>query len=226
MSQGWPAHTQSGAASRKASLSSSHSTDSKPISASRFVFWYAAVRVASVEPELFDRLVYARLNPLLRRFTRASRRSLVGHTAARTRRAGARISAFDSPGAVTPPARNDGMTDQRTTARPQLPHHKLLAYDVALQFLIAVKSAEIRDPKLRDQAMRAAKSAALNTAEAAGRVSRADRARVFAIARGEAMEAAAAVEIAVLARDADERSFDACLAIANRLVALLTGLCR
>jgi len=59
--------------------------------------------------------------------------------------------------------------------------------------------------------MRAAKSAALNVAEAAGRVSRADRARVFGIARGEAMEAAAAVEIAAIAGDARPGSFEACL---------------
>jgi len=47
----------------------------------------------------------------------------------------------------------------------------LLAYQVALQLISAVKAAEIRDVKLRDQAMRPAKSAALNIAEAAGRVS-------------------------------------------------------
>ncbi len=119
-----------------------------------------------------------------------------------------------------------GMTDRRTTTRPLLPHHKLAAYQVALQLLTAVRTAEIRDPKLRDQAMRAAKSAALNIAEAAGRVSPADRARVFAIARGEAMEAAAGVEIAVLAGDAHGAAFEACLPIADRLVALLTGLAR
>jgi len=118
------------------------------------------------------------------------------------------------------------MTDRRTTARPQLPHHKLVAYHVALELLTAVKAADIRDPKLRDQAMRAAKSACLNVAEAAGRVTSADRARVFAIARGEAMEAAAAVEIAVLAGDAQLAAYEACLPIADRLVALLTGLCR
>ena len=118
------------------------------------------------------------------------------------------------------------MTDRRTTTRPQLPHHKLLAYHAALDLLRAVKVAEIRDVKLRYQAMRAAKSAALNVAEAAGRVSPADRARVFAIARGEAMEAAAGVEIAVLAGDANPAAYEACLPIADRLVALLTGLCR
>ena len=79
---------------------------------------------------------------------------------------------------------------------------------------------------LREQAMRAAKSVALNIAEAAGRVSPADRARVFAIARGEAMEAAAAIEIAVVAGDASGDSLDACLRVADRLVALLTGLRR
>jgi four helix bundle protein len=74
--------------------------------------------------------------------------------------------------------------------------------------------------------MRAAKSAALNIAEGAGRSSPADRARVFAIARGEAMEAAAAIEIAVLAGDASSVALEACLPVADRLMALLTGLCR
>ena len=80
-----------------------------------------------------------------------------------------------------------------------------------------------RDPR---REARAAKSAALNVAEAAGRSSRADRARVFGIARGEAMGAAAAVEIAVLAGDADSASLEACLPVADRLMALLAGLCR
>ena len=46
------------------------------------------------------------------------------------------------------------------------------------------------------------------------------------IARGEACEAAAAVEIAVRSRVARPDSFDATLLIADRLVALLTGLAR
>ncbi|MGH7282632.1 MAG: four helix bundle protein [Polyangiaceae bacterium] len=107
-----------------------------------------------------------------------------------------------------------------------MPHHKLRAYELALELLRIVRGAEIRDAKLRDQAMRAAKSAALNIAEAAGRVSPADRARVFAIARGEAMEAAAALEIASLAGDAGAADFEAALPIADELMAVLTGLCR
>lgn len=51
-----------------------------------------------------------------------------------------------------------------------LPHHRLRAYSVAVQLLMAVRAARIRDRVLRDQALRAAKSACLNCAEGAGRL--------------------------------------------------------
>src|SRR5882757_9663476 len=98
------------------------------------------------------------------------------------------------------------MTDQTKPRALLLPHHKLIAYGVAVELLLAVKAANIRDAKLRDEAVRAAKGTCLNCAEGAGRVSRADKARVFAIARGEAAER--------------------CVVIGNRVVALLTGLIR
>jgi four helix bundle protein len=117
--------------------------------------------------------------------------------------------------------------DPRAAARHQeLPHHKLVAYQVALEFLAAVRAAGIRDAGLRDQALRAAKSVCLNCAEGAGRKSRADKARVFAIARGEAVEAVAAVEIAAAAGDATAAAEAHCLRLARRLIALLTGLTR
>jgi four helix bundle protein len=94
-----------------------------------------------------------------------------------------------------------------------LPHHKLIAYSVARSLLLAVMACRIRDAKLRDEALRSAKSACLNCAEGAGRVTKADKARAFAIARAEAVEAAAAAATEV-AR------------VADRLVALLTGLVR
>jgi four helix bundle protein len=118
------------------------------------------------------------------------------------------------------------MTDIKSPARSRLPHHHLVAYAVATQLLIAVRDAAIRDTKLRDQALRAAKSACLNIAEATGRATPADKARVYGIVRGETVEAAAAVEIAELAGDATTTSADHCIAIADRLYALLTGLMR
>ena len=118
------------------------------------------------------------------------------------------------------------MNDTRSSPVPLLPHHRLIAFEVAKQMLMAVRAAHVRDAKLRDEALRSAKSACLNTAEGAGRVTRADKARSFAIARAEAVEAAAAVEIAALCGDCGEVAAAEIAHIANRLVALLTGLCR
>ncbi len=111
-------------------------------------------------------------------------------------------------------------------AVPVLPHHRLIAFEVAKQLLLSVRDSHIRDAKLRDEALRSAKSACLNTAEGAGRVTRADKARSFAIARAEAVEAAAAVEIAALLGDCSQEAAASIARIADRLIALLTGLCR
>ena len=118
------------------------------------------------------------------------------------------------------------MTDQTKPRAPLLPHHKLIAYGAAVELLIAVKAANISDAKLRDEALRAAKGACLNCAEGAGRVSRADKARVFAIARGEAVEAVAAVEIAAAAGEASHEAAERCVVLGSRVVALLTGFIR
>ena len=112
------------------------------------------------------------------------------------------------------------------TSLPSLPHHKLLAYGVARDLLLAVRAASIRDAKLRDEALRSAKSACLNCAEGAGRVTRGEKARAFAVARAEACEAAAAVEIAALCGDASAASAAEVARIASRLVAMLTPLVR
>jgi four helix bundle protein len=112
------------------------------------------------------------------------------------------------------------------SASPVLPHHRLIAYGVARELLVAVLACRVRDAKLRDEAVRSAKSACLNCAEGAGRVTRADKARSFAIARAEAVEAAAAVEIAALCGDAAAEPAREVARIADRLVALLTGLVR
>src|SRR5260370_17353525 len=75
-----------------------------------------------------------------------------------------------------------------------LPHETLAAYQVACELLVVLKNAAIADLKLRDQALRAAKSVCLNIAEATGRTG-ADQKRVFCIARGEASETVAALPI-------------------------------
>ena len=105
-----------------------------------------------------------------------------------------------------------------------MPYDNLPAYQIATDLLVTVRDAKIRDPHLRDQALRAAKNACLNIAEGAGRESIRDKARAYTIARGEATEAAAAVEIAALAQDCDPDSGDRARALASRTIALLSGL--
>ena len=109
---------------------------------------------------------------------------------------------------------------------PILPHHRLHAYGAAREMLLAVRDAGIRDAKLRDEALRAAKSTCLNCAEGAGRVTRADKARAFTVARGEAVEAAAAVEIAAVMGDAKAEDATRVAVLADRLIAMLTRLIR
>jgi four helix bundle protein len=107
-----------------------------------------------------------------------------------------------------------------------LPHHRLLAYGVAVELLQAVLEVRISDSKLRDDAHRAAKGACLNCAEGAGRSTRADKARAFAIARGEAVEAIAAVEIAVLCGQGKGEALPKVVSLGNKLNAMLTKLIR
>jgi len=87
-----------------------------------------------------------------------------------------------------------------------LPHENLIAYQVARELLVLVREARI--------------------AEAAGRYAAADTARVYAIARGEACKAGAALDIAAAAGECSEEAARVGGALARRLYALLTGLVR
>ena len=107
-----------------------------------------------------------------------------------------------------------------------LPHHRLRAYGVALQLLDAVRAAHITDRTLRDHALRAAKSACLNCAEGAARVTRADKARSYTVARGEGIEAIAAVEIAASTNEAQVAAVPRVVARGTDLYAMLTKLVR
>jgi four helix bundle protein len=84
----------------------------------------------------------------------------------------------------------------------RFPHESLDCYRVAREVVAFVAQHRRQLHGLPGEAgpqlERACVRALLNTAEAAGRQGVRDRARVFAIARGETCEAAAAREIAVL----------------------------
>jgi len=107
-----------------------------------------------------------------------------------------------------------------------LPHHRLHVYRKSLDLLAAVRTAQVRDAKLRDEALRAAKSVCLNIAEGSGRVTRADKARAYAIARGECVECVAAVEIAGSAGDTSADAVETVVWLGNALYLMLGGLVR
>ena len=107
-----------------------------------------------------------------------------------------------------------------------LPFEKLKAYQEARKLLAAVREASITDSRLRDQALRAATSACLNISEGAGRRGAADKARVYAIARGESCEAAAALDIALAANLCRADSARRGVQHAKSVHALLSGLIR
>src|SRR4051794_34525253 len=79
-----------------------------------------------------------------------------------------------------------------------LTFQKLDVYQVAIQFLALTAEMSVQASKtttiLLDQLFRAATSVSLNIAEGSGRTSQADKARHYAIARGSAMECAAALD--------------------------------
>src|SRR5262245_28914732 len=75
------------------------------------------------------------------------------------------------------------------------PHHKLIAYQLALELVKLIARIRIGDAQLRQQARKSAASAALNSAEGAARQTLADKARAYAIALAECCEACAAIEI-------------------------------
>jgi four helix bundle protein len=92
-----------------------------------------------------------------------------------------------------------------TATEPWLDAEKLDAYRVSLEFqaLMPALMPQRGCAALRDQLERASSSISLNLAEGAGRTAPADKARFYAIARGSAMESAAALDVLLVRGVAD-----------------------
>lgn len=111
-----------------------------------------------------------------------------------------------------------------------LDHERLDVYRRAIEFLVvAVKVIEAvprGNGGLRDQLRRAAISIPLNIAEGCGRPGDADRARFYAMARGSAMECAAIMDVCAALGGVDAEPLANGKALLERIVAMLTKLCR
>lgn len=159
---------------------------------------------------------------------RSGGRSRERHARARTQRASAAQYGDLRRGAGTPSARLGGMTLTAPTAN-SLPHHKLIAYQLALALVTLVARTRIADAQLRQQARKSAVSAALNTAEGAARQTLADKSRMYAIALAECCECCeccAAVEIAGALGACAQPQVHAIVELGTRLKNVLSRLVR
>jgi four helix bundle protein len=111
---------------------------------------------------------------------------------------------------------------------PQFDHEKLNVYQRALEFVAATSDLLERIPKqsaLHSQLDRASTAIPLNIAEGSGKWTAPDRCRFYDIARGSALECAAALDVAVVKKALRaEEITDAkqlLVAIVSMLVALI-----
>jgi len=111
-----------------------------------------------------------------------------------------------------------------------LSFQRLDVYQRAIQFLAFVYEIVAEVPRghadRSDQLVRAAESVVRNIAEGAGRWSEADSAKHYKIARGEAMEAAACLDIMKLQQILAQASYDQGIALLEGVVAMLSKMIR
>ena len=109
-------------------------------------------------------------------------------------------------------------------------HEKLIVYQRAQQWLaISIRilsELPTGNGEIANQLKRAALSIPLNIAEGAGRVSRIDKQRYFAIARGSALECAAILDALSAMQVAQQKDIAAARILLYEIVSMLSTLCR
>ena len=105
---------------------------------------------------------------------------------------------------------------------------RLDVYQRAIEFLALVEDITGDIPRghaeRADQLVRAAESVVRNLAEGAGRWSEADSAKHYKIARGEAMECAASLDVMKLRKVVNEQRYETGTRLLESVVAMLTKL--
>lgn len=106
------------------------------------------------------------------------------------------------------------------------PHHKLQAFEVAVEFVRLIRATHIAEADNRKHARGSARSCARNLGEGAGRRSRADKRRAYGIAHGELAESVASVEIDNAEGGCPDHELQAVYKLGSRLNAMLVSLTR
>jgi len=113
---------------------------------------------------------------------------------------------------------------------PQLTYERLDVYKLAISYLTlmapVLESLPRGNALPADQLKRASLSIPLNVAEAAGKVTTADRSRYYATARGSAMECGAIMDVCRALGMLDEERVMRGKGMLVRIVAMLTRMCR
>lgn len=111
-----------------------------------------------------------------------------------------------------------------------LDYEKLDVYRCAIEHLAFVFRSLPKIPRgysaLVDQWRRASLSVPLNIAEAVGKTSDADRMNRYAIARGEAMECGAIIDVVRLLETIDALELDSAKRLVVRMVEMLSRMAR
>ncbi|NVB83425.1 MAG: four helix bundle protein [Kofleriaceae bacterium] len=122
------------------------------------------------------------------------------------------------------------LADARREVEVDIDHEKLDVYNCSIEHLAFVFKAMPLVPRgysaLVDQWRRAAVSVPLNIAEAVGKTSEADRRNRYAIARGEAMECGAILDVVRLLEVAPDVELARAKNLIVRIVGMLTKLCQ
>ena len=112
----------------------------------------------------------------------------------------------------------------------RLSHEKLIVYQTTIKFVALVIEIIRLFPRgnadLIDQLKRASTSIPFNIAEGAGKNSRPDAARYFAIARGSALECGAILDVCCLLGIAKTEQTTAAKDLIYEIVSMLSKMCR
>ena len=114
--------------------------------------------------------------------------------------------------------------------RQMFGHEKFGAYQYSIEF--AALAAQIIEKlpeghaKLIDQLRRATISISLNIAEGSGKNTESQKCHCYAIARGEAMECAAIMDILECMRMLDSRGAKKAKELLERVVSILSSVCK
>ena len=108
-------------------------------------------------------------------------------------------------------------------------HEKFQAYQYAIEF-VALSTQIIEElpkgfAKLADQFRRASIAVPLNIAEGSGRRTTAEKNHCYVIARGEAMECAAVIDVLTCLKLLDSQRADTAKTLLKNVVSILTAVC-